>query len=174
MSAAEALGVAQAAGVTVVVEGDNLVLEAAAPPPDPVISLLTRHKSDIVRMLRRYGDWPAGEWRAWFEERAAIAEYDGGLSRRDAEAQAFRACIDEWVAGHMPVGDPARCAACDGDRRDAPVILQMRGAGRSAVAFHHECWPTWRASRRLEAVAALNAAGVTAPNRNRTGDPSDG
>jgi hypothetical protein len=28
------------------------------------------------------------EWSFWYEERAAIAEYDGGLSRQDAETLA--------------------------------------------------------------------------------------
>jgi hypothetical protein len=29
------------------------------------------------------------DWRIEFEERAAILEYDGGLTREDAETQAF-------------------------------------------------------------------------------------
>jgi hypothetical protein len=34
------------------------------------------------------------EWRADFEERAAILEYDGGLSREMADAQALREIIE--------------------------------------------------------------------------------
>ena len=30
-----------------------------------------------------------GDWRVWFEERAAIIEYDGGLPRERAEAEAL-------------------------------------------------------------------------------------
>jgi hypothetical protein len=30
-----------------------------------------------------------GDWRVWFEERAAIMEYDGGLPRERAEAEAL-------------------------------------------------------------------------------------
>jgi hypothetical protein len=33
--------------------------------------------------------WPA-EWSENFEERAAIMEHDGGLSRADAEVEAWR------------------------------------------------------------------------------------
>jgi hypothetical protein len=34
-----------------------------------------------------------GDWRVWFEERAAIMEYDGGLSREHAEALALAETI---------------------------------------------------------------------------------
>ena len=30
-----------------------------------------------------------GDWRVWFEERAAIMEYEGGLPREQAEAKAL-------------------------------------------------------------------------------------
>ena len=53
----------------------------------------------IVRSLVR-GRWQAtadpidvddlpGDWRVWFEERAAIKEYHGGLPRERAEAEAL-------------------------------------------------------------------------------------
>ena len=29
-------------------------------------------------------------WREWYEERAAILEYDGGLTRAEADSQALR------------------------------------------------------------------------------------
>ncbi|NQU76401.1 MAG: hypothetical protein HQ546_08835 [Planctomycetes bacterium] len=34
-----------------------------------------------------------GDWRVWFEERAAIIEYDGGLPRERAEASALAETI---------------------------------------------------------------------------------
>jgi hypothetical protein len=47
MSAAEALKAARAAGLRLGIDGDDLVLEASAPPP-PVLNLLSRHKASIV------------------------------------------------------------------------------------------------------------------------------
>ncbi len=41
-----------------------------------------------------YASWDEEDWRAAFEERAGILEYDGGHSRQDAERLA-RAEIDE-------------------------------------------------------------------------------
>lgn len=34
-------------------------------------------------------DWTSEDWRLWLRERAAIMEFDGGLSRPEAEAAAL-------------------------------------------------------------------------------------
>jgi hypothetical protein len=52
MSAAKALKAARAAGVNLGIDGDDLVLEAAAPPPPAVIDLLSRHKAEVSRFKR--------------------------------------------------------------------------------------------------------------------------
>ena len=71
MSAAAALKVAHAAGIEVGVDGDDLVLEASAPPPAAVLDLLSRHKAGIVALLREGEDgWSGEDWRAFFDERA--------------------------------------------------------------------------------------------------------
>ena len=90
MSAAEALKAARAAGVELVIDGDDLVLEAAVPPPPAVIDLLSSHKASIVVLLRRAEDgWSAEGGQVLFDERAAIIEYDGGITRTWAEALAL-------------------------------------------------------------------------------------
>lgn len=98
MSAVLALREAQAAGVAIRVEGDDLVLEAVSPPPFSIIECLARHKPEIVALLRlERGSWSDEDWRAHFEERAAIAEYDGGLPRQQAEVGAYENCLIEWL-----------------------------------------------------------------------------
>jgi hypothetical protein len=98
MSAAEALNAARALGVEVAVDGNDLLLKAASEPPGVVLEGLLRHKAEIVATLRRGRDgWSGDDWRLFFEERAAIAEFDGGLPRSEAEAQAFEWCVVEWV-----------------------------------------------------------------------------
>ena len=82
MSAAEALRAAQAAGVTVMFDGEGLLLEANAEPPQAVLDLLARHKLSILALLRSSQDgWTAEDWQARFDERAGFLEHDGGLSR---------------------------------------------------------------------------------------------
>jgi len=90
MSAVMALRVARAAGVELALAGDDLSLKAASEPPVVVLEALVRHKSEIVALLRPGSDgWSAEDWRLFFDERAGIAEFDSGLLRADAEAQAF-------------------------------------------------------------------------------------
>src|SRR5262249_44690325 len=60
MSAAEALRAAHAAGVTVMPDGENLVLEAKAKPPQSVLDALSRHKFAILALIRpTQGGWSA-------------------------------------------------------------------------------------------------------------------
>ena len=55
-------------------------------------------------------EWDADDWRGFFEERAAIAEHDGGLSRPEAEARAFEFCIVEWMNRNPARSESGRCA----------------------------------------------------------------
>jgi hypothetical protein len=64
------------------------------------------------RRLARHGrernpdDLP-GDWRVWWEERAAIMEYDGCLPRERAEALAFDAVL-RLMAGSNDTASPGR------------------------------------------------------------------
>ena len=93
MSAAEALKAARAAGVQLGLDGDDLTLEAAVEPPVAVIDLLSRNKAGVVALLRTSIDgWSAEDWQAFFDERAGIAEFDGGLPRRGRGAGLCMLC----------------------------------------------------------------------------------
>jgi hypothetical protein len=79
MSAAEALRAAHAAGVTVMFDGEGLLLEANAEPPQAVLDVLARHKLGILALLRPGQDgWTAEDWQARFDERAGFLEHDDG------------------------------------------------------------------------------------------------
>src|SRR5258706_6821682 len=98
MTAAAALKAARAAGIRMAVEGTDLVLEAATEPPPALLDLLSRNKPGILMLLRPAEDgWSAEDWQVFFDERAAIAEFDGRLSRAQAEVRAFACCITEWL-----------------------------------------------------------------------------
>ena len=47
----------------------------------------------------------AEDWRSFYEERAAILEYDGGLPREQADRLAFESCV-VGVANAMPNQSP--------------------------------------------------------------------
>jgi hypothetical protein len=53
MRAAEALRAAQTAGLAVRVEGEDLVLQASARPPQELLGALSELKPEIIQLLRR-------------------------------------------------------------------------------------------------------------------------
>src|SRR5262249_44224326 len=108
MSAAEALKAARAVGIHLEVDGEDLVLEAASEPPAVVLDELSQHKAEIVAVLRPGRDG-AEDWQVFFDERAGIIEFDGGLSHAEAEAKAFDCCVVEWLNRNPAPSPPGRC-----------------------------------------------------------------
>jgi len=65
---------------------------------DHWLPAIRQSKAAIVLLLRPGTDgWSAEDWQVFFDERAAIAEFDGGLIRIQAEASAFACCVAEWL-----------------------------------------------------------------------------
>ncbi len=156
MSAVGALQAARAAGVALAVEGDRLRVTSARRPPDAVLAALVEHKAALVEMLR---PWTAADWRAFRDERAGVAEHEGGMTRDAADEAAFGALVTEWLDRTMPGGPEGTCAACGAVDRPGDVVLPFGADGRRAW-LHSRCWPAWHAKRTAEAVAALAALGV--------------
>ncbi len=106
----------------------------------------------------------AEDWRTHFDERAGIAEHDGGLTRADAEQQAFACCVVEWQwRNPPPASGVAWCAHCRESLgepgRDGLPFLTGDGGH---VWLHSGCHGGWTAQRRAEAVAALAILGLPA------------
>jgi hypothetical protein len=98
MSAADALSQARAAGIRLSIDGEDLLLEAASPPPTEVLNLLAQHKNSILTLLCPGSDgWAGEDWQEYFDERAGISEFESGLSRSEAEAHALALCAAEWL-----------------------------------------------------------------------------
>ncbi len=110
-------------------------------------------------------EWDAEDWRAFFDERASIAEHDGGLPRADAERQAFECCVVEWLwRNPPPASGLAWCAHC-GQPLGEPGrdgLPYLNGYG-GHVWMHAGCHGEWTAQRRAEAVAALAIFGLRPP-----------
>jgi len=133
MSAAEALRAARAAGIHLGIDSDDLVLEASLPPPAAVLDALSRHKAEIVELLEPGRDgWSTEDWQVFFDERAGIAEFDGGLPRAEAEAQAFACCVAEWLNRNPERWSAAKAvSALAAMGISAPVVRPMKRAERS-------------------------------------------
>lgn len=160
MNAAEAVSAALAAGIHLAVEGDQLVLEAAAPPPRALVDLVAQHRSGIATLLRAPDGWAADDWQIFFEERAAIAEFDGGFDRAEAERRAGELCLTRWQQTHPPApSPPLTCAHCGGavPRHHGRVAYV---AARRAVQVHPNCITPWQTARRMAAIVAMRAMGL--------------
>jgi hypothetical protein len=103
MTVVELLNDLQARDVRLGVRGDRLAYDAPAGAMTPYVrTILVARKAEVLAVLA--GDWYAAamavlDWvrdpdrhadlRYVFEERAGIAEYDGGLPRPQAERVAY-------------------------------------------------------------------------------------
>jgi hypothetical protein len=161
MSALQALQKAYAAGLRVTIDGEDLLLEGAAPPPAVVIELLSRNKTGVVAMLRPGSDgWSVQDWHVFFEERAAIAEFDRSLTRQQAEQHALTCCIAEWLNRHPVNSEPGRCLWCGGAHHEHDPLLPY-GIDKTGHAWLHSwCWRPWHEDRKTAAITMLAAMGI--------------
>jgi hypothetical protein len=164
MTAADALKVARTVGVELHLDGDDLVLEASAPPQAEILDLLLRHKPAIVLLLQPGRDgWSAEDWQVFFAERARIAGLNAGRPRLLAEAHAFNCCIVEWLNRNFARTQPGRCSACGGEERCNEPMVPFGIESTGHVWLHPRCWPSWHERRQAEAVASLEAMGIATP-----------
>jgi hypothetical protein len=111
---------------------------------------------------RRSGNaWSSDDWMAFYDERAAIVEHDGGATRKDAETAAYEHCLIEWLNQHAEPTEPhAGCAWCKRPESNSAAIIPF-GAGSSGRTWlHHECWQHWHGQRRQRAMEALAEVGI--------------
>jgi hypothetical protein len=123
-----------------------------------------------VAPLRTARDsWSGEDWRAFFDERAGIAEFDGGLPRQQAEVRAFTCCVAEWLNRNPVRSPPDRCLRCGEAERGHDPLLPLGTESTGHAWLHSRCWSGWRAGRQAEATDALEAMGIATP----AGFPND-
>jgi hypothetical protein len=168
MKANDALRAAHVAGVSVRIDGNDLVLEASAAPPPAMLDLLARHKAGIVALLRppNAGRW-AEDWMAFYHERARVAEFDGRLPREEAEARAFACCVVEWLNRNPERSSPGRCHGCGQAEHAHDRLLPFGTEGTGHTWLHSRCWPAWHNARKANAIISLAAIGIDTPRTNR-------
>jgi hypothetical protein len=101
----------------------------------------------------------ARRWRDLFEERAAIREHDGGMSRAAAEAGALADLAQRWRSENpLPASDAAACDHCGKRGPDTPVLARGGHAW-----LHKACWGPMDAARQREAMGTVQALLGAAP-----------
>ena len=101
-------------------------------------------------------------WDYYFEERAAIREFDGGLDRQEAELAAAGDCVSHWLSLNppLPEGPNTQCAQCGettGSRSSEFVPVLGKAGG---LRVHDHCWAAWLERRQAIARVALQAFGL--------------
>ena len=104
--------------------------------------------------------WSGEDWRAFFDERAGIAEFDGGLPRLEAEARAFTCCVAEWLNRNPVRSPPDRCLRCGEAEQGHDPLLPLGTESTGHAWLHSRCWSAWHAARQAEATEALEAMGI--------------
>jgi hypothetical protein len=161
MIAANVVMAARAAGMQIGVKGNDLLLKAPAAPSPTMLELLSRNKPAILFWLRPTDDgWTAEEWHTFFHERSGIAEFDGGLSRQLADAQAFSCCVSEWLNRNPVSSSPEQCLGCAGDEQPHNPLLPFDVENPGYAWLHPACWSQWLKNRRAQAGAALRNMGI--------------
>ena len=152
-------------GGEIALVADDLRLRVPASLINELADAVRAEKDAIKRALKREtGDlWQSADYRAYYDERAGIAEFDGGQSREEAKTIAFECCVVEWLDRNPAPSHPDRCAWCGRPDAEGRAIVPF-GSHRIGHAWlHPECWSPWRERRRGEAVSALEELGLLAP-----------
>jgi len=155
---------ARAVGLAVRAEGDRLVIRGPR-QAEPVARKLLAHKYDVLPLLARcHGlskDDPA-DWQDWYEERAAMRQFEAGYEKAIAERLAYAEAVEAWCERHAAVHDPARCAGCGKLLAEEALLLAdgarvhfPRGDGQFDCLIAHGLT---RQGRAAEALARLGLA----------------
>jgi hypothetical protein len=103
--------------------------------------------------------WTAEDWRVYYLERAAIREYDGGLTRAEADRRAWRETANRWWHEHGSRSAPNICCGCG-----KPV------SGADAIPLPHDqrvhnadCMSQFGRRWLNEAAEALAKFGIPTP-----------
>ena len=110
--------------------------------------------------------WTSEDWRDYFEERAAVREYDGGLLRIDAEAAALVDCVARWRSlNPLQASESRTCIHCGRAGSDTPVLARGGHAW-----LHRDCWDPMNAAR--DAIARQAVVALLGDIAQRTAAPA--
>ena len=174
VSAADALRVAQAVGISLDLDGEDLVLQAPAPPPSNVLDVLSVYKAEIVAMLRARSPAishaanasvvSAGSkwWRDLLAERSVHHELAGRRPRSEAERVAWAEMQNRWHMGH---GERVSGDICAGCRRPigSAVALDLIDGCRVHLDDENACLIRHGKRWRAAATRALAELGLWPP-----------
>ena len=153
-----------AAGGRIMMVADRLKVRAPLPLPNELVAQVRRHKADIMTLLQdRKTAWTPEGWRTFYEERAAVAEHDGGLPPAEAAARAYKCSIVAWLNRNPPMqDDPHQCIHCGEHMAESEALPFLTGDS-GHIWMHDHCHAAWMKRREAEAAGALEHMGIVPP-----------
>jgi hypothetical protein len=161
MTGAEAIAVARTRGVALAVFLDKLRVYSEGEPDESLIRLLRDNKQVVMDAILAVETESDRRRRVLAEKVETIMQLRG-LSRPDAEHEAFKHVLIEYLNATHPDTDPNRCAHCRGPETPDATPLPI-GVGERHAWLHQRCRDRWAESRRKAAVEALAAIGIREP-----------
>jgi hypothetical protein len=152
VSATQALRAARDAGVVLRVDGADLILEASAPPPVAILDLLSRHKAELLALLRANASVNKPLTPTPFSLTSAPPSPEPGLEEPCAARRGRMQEIND-VLLHF-------CVECG---RFGPFGygVELR-AGRLGRWYCREHWPQTRANESSERAETANPGEIQA------------
>jgi hypothetical protein len=99
-------------------------------------------------------------WRDFFEERAAIREFDGLRPRAKAELLAWDELLNKWHLLYGRRWSAWQCSGCDEPIGGLPALIYIDGN-----RVHFGCVTRFNERRHSAAVIGLRALGLEPPKR---------
>lgn len=123
---------------------------------------LVSHMSHVLQDLETVttAPWDSTAWQVYFDERAGVAEFDGGLSRDEADSMAYNCCVAEWLCQNFQTSEPGHCSVCGACESDSDPVLPYGDENNGHIWLHGHCWPDWYRRRQGAAIVALAGLGI--------------
>jgi hypothetical protein len=161
MTGAEAIALARRRGVTLEVFLGNLRVYSEGEPDESLVRLLRDNKQAVMDAILA-AETESDRWRRVLTEKTDAITTIRGLSRPDAEREAFQHVLMEFLNATHPNTDPIRCAYC-GKPETSDATLLPFGWDERHSWLHRDCWEPWRVKRRVNAEDDLARLGVVRP-----------
>jgi hypothetical protein len=175
VSAADALHAAQAAGISVDLDGEDLVLQGPAPPPPALLEVLSAYKAEIVEVLRArspeisYASNGSAAvtgskwWHDLSAERSVHHMLAGRRQRAEAERLVWAEMQNRW---HVEHGERVPRDICAGCRRSigSAAALDLIDGCRVHLDDENVCLIRHGKRWRAAATRALAELGLRPPS----------
>ena len=160
-------------GVTVEAQGGKLIVDGPVSVlTDDITALVQARKRELLRLVGESQQERCRDpesWHAYFDERAAIRQYDGGYGRREAEHLALEDTIAHWLQINPPHASDQHCGCIHCGRPEQagnPLIAYPVQEGYAWV--HNWCWRLWINALRNEAADTLLSMGISSRHDRST------